>query len=159
VCTKEHVFGSLNAGFNYRGLYGFWWCKLLMASYVVKFYLVRVGLFYLCTFCVVVVVMVEHFVEFVFGSWFVLFKFVLCFFWIWLWCLLFHGLCCRSLSCCFGLTLEMGSFVLLCLIYGLRFLIIICTFDLLGLFCLLVCDFSLRGRFCLILLVHCVESC
>ena len=58
-------------------------------------------------------------------SWFVLLKFVLCFFWIWLWCLLFHGLCFRSLSCCFGLTLEMGSFVLLCLIYGLRFLIFV----------------------------------
>jgi len=34
-------------------------------------------------------------------------------------------LCYRSLSCCFGLTLKMGSFVLLCLIYGLRILIIV----------------------------------
>jgi len=58
-------------------------------------------------------------------SWFVLLKFVLCFFCIWLWCLLFHGLCCRRLSCCFGLTLKIGSFVLLCLIYDLRFLIIV----------------------------------
>jgi len=89
----------------------------------------RVGLFYRSAFCVVVVVMVEHFVEFVFC-------FMVCVVEV---CLVFFSafdfgvfcsmvcvvVCCRSLSCCFGLTLKMGSFVLLCLIYGSRFLIIV----------------------------------
>jgi len=58
----------------------------------------------------------------------------------------------------FWFDFKNGSFVLLCLIYGLRFLIIV-EFDLLGLFCLLVCVFPAFdfGVFCSMVCV--VEVC
>jgi len=96
-----------------------------MASNVVNLYLVELDCFIALLSALLSLWWSSILLNLFFVSWFVLLKFVLCFFCIWLWCLLYHGLCCRSLSCCFGLTLKMGSFGLLCLIYGLRFLIIV----------------------------------
>jgi len=96
-----------------------------MGSIVVNLYLVELDCFIALLSALLSLWWSSILLNLFFVSWFVLLKFALCFFCIWIWCLLFHGLCCRSLSSCFGLTLKMGSFVLLCFIYGLRFLIIV----------------------------------
>ena len=124
-------------------------------AHVVNLYLVE---FYLSAFCVVVAVMVEHFVELVFCFMVCVVEVCLVFFLHLTLVSFVPWFVLSKLSCCFGLTLKMRSFVLLCWFMVCVFLLL-WKIDLLGLFCLLVCDFSLRGRFCLILIVHCVESC
>jgi len=108
-----------------------------MASHVVHIYLVELDCFIALLSALLSLWWSSILLNLFFVSWFVLLKFVLCFFCIWLWCLLFHNLCCRSLSCCFGLTLKM-SLLFCCVWFIVCVFLLLWKFDLLGVFVLLI---------------------
>jgi len=138
--------------------------RILMASNVVHLYLVELDCFiallsallflwwssillnlFFCFMVCVVEVCLLFFSAFDFGV-------VCCF------AVLFHGLCCRSLSCCFWFDFENGVFCFA--VFDLWFAFSYYCGSLISWGCfVLVSDFSLRVGCCLFLFVHCVESC